>query len=78
MSSKPLSRTILSLLTLTWTAFPLGHANEQSLTDLTDEYERTLLALNQYRILAADEDGAFLPATERQWNRAITMSTHLV
>ena len=29
-----------------------------------DEYERTLRALNQYRALAAEDDGAFLPATE--------------
>ena len=30
-----------------------------------DEYERTLRALNQYRALAAEDDGALLPATER-------------
>ena len=29
-----------------------------------DEYERTLRALNQYRALAAEDDGALLPATE--------------
>jgi len=67
MRSKSLRRTILSLLTLACIAFPLGQANEQCLTGLTDEYERTLRALNQYRMLAAeeDEDGAFLPATEK-------------
>ena len=30
-----------------------------------DEYERTLFALNQYRVLAADDDGAALPSTEK-------------
>jgi murein L,D-transpeptidase YcbB/YkuD len=65
MISKSLSPTILSLLTLACTVFPLGQANEQSLTGLTDEYERTLRALNRYRLLAAEEDGAFLPATEK-------------
>jgi murein L,D-transpeptidase YcbB/YkuD len=29
-----------------------------------DEYERTLRALNQYRVLAAEDDGALLQATE--------------
>jgi murein L,D-transpeptidase YcbB/YkuD len=29
-----------------------------------DEYDRTLRALNQYRVLAAEDDGAFLQATE--------------
>jgi murein L,D-transpeptidase YcbB/YkuD len=30
-----------------------------------DEYERTLRALNQYRVLAAEDDGALLPAAEK-------------
>ena len=29
-----------------------------------DEYERTLRALNQYRVLAAEDDGALLQVTE--------------
>jgi murein L,D-transpeptidase YcbB/YkuD len=35
------------------------------LTGPLDEYERTLRALNQYRVLAAKDDGAILPATEK-------------
>jgi L,D-transpeptidase YcbB len=34
------------------------------LTAPGDAYQRTLRALNQYRVLAAKDDGAFLPATE--------------
>jgi L,D-transpeptidase YcbB len=58
------SRIVLSLLTLACTAFPLGLANERFLTSATDEYERTLHVLNHYRALAAEDDGALLPATE--------------
>ncbi len=64
MSSKSQSRIILSLLALACTAFPLGLANEHNLTYATDEYERTLRVLNHYRALAAEDDGASLPATE--------------
>ena len=64
MSSKSRSRIILSLLTLACAAFPLGLANEHFLTSATDEYERTLHVLSHYRDLAAEYDGAFLPATE--------------
>jgi len=56
---------MLSLFTLAYTAFRLGSASERSLTYPVDEYERTLGALNQYRALAAEDDGAFLPATEK-------------
>lgn len=64
MSSKSRSCVILILLALACTAFPLGLANEQLLTYTTDEYERTLHVLNHYRALAAEYDGALLPATE--------------
>ena len=64
MSSKSRSRVILSLLTLAGTAFLLGLANEQFLAHETDEYERTLHALNHYRALAAEDVGTLLPATE--------------
>ena len=64
MSSKSRSLIILSLLTLACAAFLLGPANEQLLAYDTDEYERTLLVLNHYRALAAEDDGALLPATE--------------
>ena len=64
MSSKSRSLIILSLLTLTCTAFLLGLANEQLLAYETDEYERTLHVLNHYRALAAEDDGALMPATE--------------
>ena len=59
-----LSRKILSLFTLALTAFRLGPAGERSWTCPMDEYERTLRALNQYRALAAEDDGALLSATE--------------
>jgi murein L,D-transpeptidase YcbB/YkuD len=63
MSSKPLLTTLI-LLTLACTVFRLGQARGRSLTVPLDEYERTLRALNQYRILAAEDDGALLQATE--------------
>ena len=64
MSSNPRSRIILSLLTFACTAFSLGLANEHFLAYETDEYERTAHALNHYRALAAEDDGAVLPTTE--------------
>jgi len=63
MSSKPLLTTLI-LLTLACTVFRLGQARDRSLTFPVDEYERTLRALNQYRVLAAEEDEAPLQATE--------------
>jgi len=56
---------ILSLLTLACIAFRPGLASDRILTNATDEYERTLHALNQYRTLAAEDDGAVLPGIER-------------
>jgi L,D-transpeptidase YcbB len=64
VSSKSRSRIILTLLVLAGAAFPLGLASEQVSTYATDEYERTLQVLNHYRALAAEDDGASLPATE--------------
>lgn len=64
MSAKSLCITTLSLLTLACTVFRLGQARDRSLTALVDEYERTLRALNQYRVLAEEDDGALLQATE--------------
>jgi len=60
-----LSRIVLSLFTLACIAFRLGQASERSLRARMDEYERTLRALNQYRVLAAEDDGAVLSATEK-------------
>jgi L,D-transpeptidase YcbB len=56
---------ILSLLTLGCIALRPELAGERFLAQATDEYERTLHALNQYRTLAAEDDGAVLPATEK-------------
>jgi murein L,D-transpeptidase YcbB/YkuD len=39
----------------------LAYARERSVTPPTDEYERTLAALDHYRILAAEDDGIPLP-----------------
>jgi murein L,D-transpeptidase YcbB/YkuD len=64
VSSKSLSRKILSLFTVAYTAFRLGQASDRLLKCPMDEYERTLRALNQYRALAAEDDGVLLPATE--------------
>src|ERR1700682_2397784 len=63
MSLKPVLTTLI-LLTLACTVFRLGQARDQSLTVPVDEYERTLRALNQYRVLADEDDGALLQATE--------------
>jgi murein L,D-transpeptidase YcbB/YkuD len=63
MSSKSLLTTLI-LLTLACTVFRLGQARGRSPTVPVDEYERTLRALNQYRVLAAEDDGALLQATE--------------
>ena len=62
MSSKSLLATPI-LFTLACTVFPLGQARDRSLT-VPDEYGRTLRALNQYRVLADEDDGALLQATE--------------
>src|SRR5579864_6393185 len=63
MSSKSLLTTLI-VLTLACTVFLLGQARDRSLTVPPDEYGRTLRALNQYRLLAAENDGALLQATE--------------
>ena len=63
MSLKPVLTTLI-FLTLACTVFRLGQARDQSLTVPVDEYERTLRALQQYRVLASEDDGALLQATE--------------
>src|SRR5580692_8785091 len=63
MSLKPVLTTLI-LLTLGCTVFRLGQARDPSLTAPVDEYERTLRALHQYRVLASEDDGALLQATE--------------
>jgi L,D-transpeptidase YcbB len=65
MTSDSLCRIVLSVLTLACTALRPEHAQEQFLTYPTDEYERTLRALDRYRVLAANDDGALLAATEK-------------
>ncbi len=54
----------LSLLTLACAVIGIGQPINQSSTAPLDEYERTLHALNQYRVLAAEDDGAILQSTE--------------
>ncbi len=63
MSSKFVLTTLI-VLTLACTVFRLGQARDQSLTVPVNEYERTLRALYQYRVLASEDDGALLQATE--------------
>jgi hypothetical protein len=63
MSSQSLCRIILTVLTLACAALRPEHAREQSPTYSTDQYERTLRALDRYRILAANDDGVVLSAT---------------
>jgi murein L,D-transpeptidase YcbB/YkuD len=55
---------ILTLLILACGLFRIGQAIDRPLTVPMDEYQRTLRALNQYRVLAAEDDGALLQATE--------------
>jgi L,D-transpeptidase YcbB len=55
---------ILSLLILACSVFQIGQSIDQSSTAPVDEYERTLRALNQYRVLAAEDDGALLTVPE--------------
>lgn len=55
---------ILRLVLLTCTVFQIGLAADRSLTVPMSEYDRTLRALNRYRTLAAEDDGAPLQATE--------------
>jgi murein L,D-transpeptidase YcbB/YkuD len=63
MGPKSLKLITVSLLALACTVFRLGQANGRSLTAPMDEYERTLRALNKYRVLAAEDNGALLPST---------------
>src|SRR5690242_18252222 len=63
MSSKSILTTLI-LLTLACTVFRRGQARDQSQMVPMDEYERTLRALHQYRVLASEDDGALLQATE--------------
>ena len=65
MSSKSVSLMILSLLIVAGTAFRLGQARERLFPVPFDEYERTLRALDQYRLLAARDDGAVLPSVDK-------------
>ncbi|MGA7239094.1 MAG: L,D-transpeptidase family protein [Bryobacteraceae bacterium] len=51
------------LLALASTAWRLEYAKGRSSKEPLDEYERTLLALNQYRALATEENEDLLPAT---------------
>src|SRR3954447_6609309 len=55
---------ILSFLFFACIVFQTGQSTDQSSTVPTGEYERTLSVLNQYRTLAADDDGAVLNATD--------------
>ena len=59
------SRMIPSLFILGCTALRLGHGSERVLTGAMDEYARTLRALKQYRVLAAEDDGTLLSPTEK-------------
>ena len=63
MSSKSVLTTLI-LLALACTVFRPGQARDQSLMVPVDEYGRTLRALHQYRVLASEDDGALLQATE--------------
>lgn len=54
----------LSLLTLACTVLQIAQPIDRSSTVPMDEYERTLRALNQYRVLAAEDDGALLQAAQ--------------
>jgi murein L,D-transpeptidase YcbB/YkuD len=53
----------LSSLTLACIAFRQGQASGRIWTVPIDEYERTSRALEQYRVLAAQDDGALLQGT---------------
>ncbi len=59
-NSKTLLATLI-LLILALTVFRPGQARNRPLTVPMDEYERTSRALEQYRVLAAQDDGAQLP-----------------
>src|SRR4051794_37233028 len=54
-------RIVLSLLVLAFTTLKVQYARERSSPVPMNEYERTLKALNQYRALAAEDDGRPLP-----------------
>lgn len=45
--------------------FTLSFAYGKTSVAPMDEYELTLTALKQYRVLAAEDDGAILPDTEK-------------
>jgi L,D-transpeptidase YcbB len=65
MSSKSVCLVALSLLPLASILLRPGQARDRSSPAPMHEYERTLRALNQYRALAEEDDGALLQATEQ-------------
>ena len=56
----------LSLLTLACTVLQIAQPIDRSSTVPMDEYERTSRALNEYRVLAAEDDGAPLQAAAQE------------
>jgi murein L,D-transpeptidase YcbB/YkuD len=66
MGSRSPGRFALSIVALALCAcWVVLQAREKPWHGQTQEYERTLSALEQYRILAAEDDGALLPETEK-------------
>jgi hypothetical protein len=55
---------VLGVAVLTLTSSLPEHARSQPPPVQTEEYKRTLSALQRYRLLADEDDGAALPETE--------------
>src|SRR6516225_4044345 len=65
MGSDSTGRLVLRIVALVCACSLPEHARDKSWLGRMDEYQRTLRALVEYRILAAEDDGAVLPETEK-------------
>lgn len=65
MGSDSTGRLVLRIVALVCACSLPEQARDKSWPGRMDEYQRTLRALVEYRILAAEDDGAVLPETEK-------------
>jgi murein L,D-transpeptidase YcbB/YkuD len=65
VGSNSACQLVLGIFVLAWACAVPEQARDNSLPVPMDEYVRTLSALEQYRVLAAEDDGEILPETDK-------------